>query len=148
MADTKRKQIVAAFNARMKTISIAKGYNTDLGSNIFAWRATGLAKTECPGMIHRDTENDRTERNSLSEQKNKLTIEMEIFPEPGSDTIDDAYDLIQDVFTAIAVDDRWGGLADDTNPGEDKVEIEQHERIIGKITLSIIIEYTSEKWTF
>jgi hypothetical protein len=148
VADSIRAQIIDVFDTRMKTILITNHYVTDLGSHIFAWRSTDLAANELPGMIYRDTENDRSERRSLSDQDNKLTIEIEIFPEPGSDTIDDAYALLQDVYTAIAVDDRWGGLADDTNPGEDKIEIEQHERIIGKIKVTIIIEYTSDKWSF
>lgn len=141
-------QIMAKFDARMKTILTANGYVTNLGAHIYAWRATDFAESELPGMNYRDSENDRSNRRGFADQDNLLTIEMEVMPAPGSNTITDARSLIGDVYKAINVDDRWDNLADDTYPGPYKIEVDQKERIIGRITLSIIVEYTSEKWSF
>jgi hypothetical protein len=147
MTDTIRKQIMDAFETRLKGILVTGGYATNLGANVKAWRTTDFQPDELPALSFKDTKNDRSSYSQL-EYTNMLTIEMEIHPAPGVNTIPDAYTLIADVYKAIAVDDRWGGLAEDTTPVDDVIEASQHDRIVGKITLTVRVEYTSSKWSF
>ena len=148
MADkTTRQKIVEALDTRFKGILLSNGYATNLGRSVHAWRTHDFEEKELPAITYRDTENTQAPYTQL-QYTNQLTVEMEITPSPGAATITDARTLLADVFKAIAADDRWGGLAEDTQPAGDRIETEHHERLISRITVSIRIEYTSSKWSF
>jgi len=144
---TTRQKIMEAFEARMKTILVSNGYSTNLGRSVEAWKTTDWEEDALPGLIYRDTENEQTPYSQL-QYTNILTVETEITPAPGAASITDARAIMADVKRAIAADDRWGGLAEDTQPAGDKIETEQQSRIVTRITMKIRIEYTSSKWTF
>jgi hypothetical protein len=146
-ADPVRSQIMEAFKTRMEGILKSSGYATNLGAHVFPWRVTEFEGSELPAMKFHDPENDRKRYAGLV-YTNKLAIEMEIHPAPGASSTADAYDLLGDVMKAIGVDDRWSGLAIDTEPGKDTIDITQHDRIVGAITFTIQIEYRAQKWAF
>jgi hypothetical protein len=141
-----RAQLVTAFENRMKGILKSAGYATNLGLSVHSWRTMEFSIAELPGITFRDPENAQS-RFGSGMNTNKLTLDLEIHPAAGC-TISDAYAILGDIYKACAVDDLWGNLADDSWPESDTIEMEQHDRIIATIKMSIVIEYTSVKWTF
>jgi hypothetical protein len=148
MSDSVRYQIISLVMARMKTIKKTASYKTDLGNNIFHMRPTPLQDTEAPGMNILDHDNEKAPSAAAGRYRNTISIDLEISLAAGTATITDCYDVIEDVLKAIGMDDQWSGLADDTQPKGDKIEIDQDGKITGKVTVSIEIEYETAKWSF
>ncbi len=48
MADSKRQQIISAIKTGLQSITIANGYETDLGSSIYEWRLAEYQSMELP----------------------------------------------------------------------------------------------------
>ena len=143
MPVSKRQQIVDAIDARLKTITTANGYNTDAGNNVFEWRSYPLDEnSELPALVYRDTE----EIESLAVggyQLHTLTIEIEGYV-VGANAARDLRALIADVIKAIGTDLTWGGLAEDTRPVEESIEIDQEERKIAGAVIRIEIDYRTQ----
>lgn len=148
MSDPVRYQIIALVMVRMKTIKKTASYKTDLGNNIFHMRPTPLQAAEVPGMNILDHENEKSPSHAGGRYLNKISADLEVFLAAGTATITDCYDVIEDIYKAIGTDDQWSGLADDTQPKGDKIEIDQDGKITGKVIVSIEIEYETAKWSF
>lgn len=138
MADSKRQQIVTAIDARLKTILISNGYETNVGNNVYEWWSMPLIESELPGLIYRDTQ--EIEALSIGYHIHTLTIEIDAFV-VGSNSPSDLRKLIADVIISIGVDETWGELAEDTRPVEETIQIEQEERKIAAVKIKIEIDY-------
>lgn len=114
MPTNKWQLIITAILAKLRTISIANGYETEAGSNIFEWRANPLEETEMPGIVLRDTFPE--EVITVGAHEHTLLIELFIFT-TGADAVAQARKVIADINKAMgSVDRTWGGLAEDTVP--------------------------------
>ncbi len=138
MADSKRQQIVMAIDARFKTIKTVNGYETNAGNNVYEWRSSPMIESELPGLIYRDTQ--ETEALSIGYQVHTLTIEIEGYV-VGSAAPASLRKLIADVIKAIGTDPLWGGLAEDTRPVEETIQVEQEERRIAGARIKIEVDY-------
>ena len=145
MADTVREQILAALETRLKTIKVINGYITNLGNSVYHYRAGELAPGELPAVVIRDTASEISPR--VGAVEHRVAVDLRVEVTAGATTIQAVYDLIADVYKAIAVDDRWGGLALDTTPQGEVIEVGQDERTIGGAAIRIEIEYETNKWT-
>ncbi len=146
MADSKRQDIIDALDTRLRTILTAGGYETDLGSNVFEWRATALQESELPGLIYRDISCEPVENTASLYQEFFLNIEVEIITVSGSTTASQIRKMIADVYKAIGTDDKWGGLALGTFSDGDEMNIEQAEKIIGGATVSFHVHFATVEW--
>lgn len=140
MSDSKRQQIVAAFDTRLKTILTGGGYNTNLGSNIFEWRVTPLAQDELPGAIWRDT--DDSIEVSFQQDVHSLSIQVAVTV-AGATSPADARKLIADVTAAVATDTSLGGLAEDAKVTGETIEFDQEERRIAGVVLTFVVEFVT-----
>lgn len=147
MTDSIRQQIITAIDTRMKTIQTTAGYKTNAGVHVFDWLDRDLADSELDAIIYRDRTceqssdmNDRT--------TNNLIIDFEIKVKSTSTTAQQARKVLEDICKAIAVDETWGGLAEDTFPVSNTIGVEQTDKIAGTAELVIEIEYTTNKWDF
>ena len=145
MADTIREQLLSALVTRLKAIKTTGGYVTNLGNNVYHHRAGELAESELPGAVIRDLKSDIEPR--VGAVEHTLDIEISVVVAAGATSIQTVYDLIADVYKAIGTDDRWGGLAIDTVPLGDTVEVVQDDLTIAGATIRIEIEYETNKWT-
>ena len=138
MAESKRQQIVTAIDARLKTIRVVNGYETNAGNNVYEWRSSAMIESELPGLIYRDTQ--ETEALSIGYQVHTLTIEIEGYV-VGNAAPANLRKLIADVIKAIGVDSLWSALAEDTRSVEETIQVEQEERRIAGTRIKIEVDY-------
>jgi hypothetical protein len=148
MADTKRQLICTALDTGLKTILVANGYNTNLGANVFEWRTAPFELTDLPGVIWRDISEDDSNATTgtIGYHNHDLKIELKISAASGSVTPAEIRKLLADVQRMIGVDPTWGKLALRTSPVSNEIDVEQAEKIIGGITIAIVITYQTKKW--
>jgi hypothetical protein len=120
MAD-RRDAIMAAVMARFAAIRTANGYYSNLGQNVFEWRAkavdpvsgAGYVPTEqgeLPALHVRDVLDEAEAADLAGNEDHDLSLEIEIAHEGGASGAV-MRGQIQDVRKAIGVDPAWGGLA-------------------------------------
>ena len=150
MADSLDQRLIDKVVARMQTITVAHGYNTDIGVTV------------------RDSEVnwDETELPAVS------VFEGKVMPEPNADNLtfctrlmpvmirvafkrkdDTALDAkyarhcIQDILKAVGTDKTFDKLAMTTNPGEHGIEYADAQNLeITGASVEIIIGYHSQKF--
>ncbi len=144
MANT-RQSIIDAIDTQLKTILIANGYDTDLGSNVFEWRQVPLQESELPALIYRDVTSE-IEIIVLDRHTHILNLEVEVKTQPGSTSGSLARKMIADVIKAIGVDHTWGALAIKTDPVSSEIVFEQHEKIITGAIINFEITYRTDLW--
>jgi hypothetical protein len=122
MADSKRQQIISAIKTGLQGITIANGYETDLGNYIYEWKLAAYQSTELPGADLRDT--TETVTNTIDLHQHDMTVEVKILGNTSSIAAD-IRKRLADVIKAVKTDLTWGGLAEDTVViGEDLIEAE------------------------
>lgn len=146
--DSKRQLICSAVDARLRTILVSGGYNTDLGENVFEWRATPFEINGLPAMDWRDISevdsNASTGRDGY--HNHALTFQLRVLTAKGKTTANEIREILADIVKAVSVDQTWGGLAIRTDPVSNEMEVEEAERIIGGITVTLTITYQTKKW--
>jgi len=146
MANTKRQQIMDAVKTRLQGITVANGYDFNLGSHVFEWRTTTLNDNEIPGIVFRDVQNVKIEGGPVAYFRWGLNIEIDIITQGGT-SIADIRKMLGDVYKAIGTDHSWGGLAILTEqPNNDEIQSEQQERKITGVSIRLQIIYDSPLW--
>ena len=105
MADSVRQKIVTAFEARMKTITVANGYKTAIGNNVFGWSAVKFQSDNLPCIVYRDLLNEPLKIHNS--HIHDLTIDFEGKITQGATVPEDARDLVADIYEAIGYDVKW-----------------------------------------
>jgi prolyl-tRNA editing enzyme YbaK/EbsC (Cys-tRNA(Pro) deacylase) len=126
---------------------VAGGYKTDAGLHVFDWLDRDLKDSELDAIIYRDRTGNKT-METIQEYNNKVIVEFEPKTKAGDDTAKQVRLIIEDIYKAIGTDDRWGGLAIDTQPTNNEIDIKQSDKVMGSATLTIEIEYLTSKWSF
>lgn len=138
---TKRQQVVEALDTLLKTILTTNGYETDLGNNVFEWRATPLAEDETPGIIWRDTAD--TIDLTIGENQHNLNFEILLFAQ-GTTAPSTIRKMIADVVKAIGSDLTLGGLVEDIKQNSENIGTDQAERFNAVAMLTFTVIYTTE----
>lgn len=141
----KRQQIVDAIKTRFQGITIANGYNSNLGSNVFEWRVTNLNNTEFPACVYRDVTNIRQE-GAIGSFRWALNIEIQLITDGGTSAAE-IRKIIADVYKAIGTDSKWSGIAVTTEqPESDEMDVEQHEKKQAGALIKLSIIYDAPRW--
>ena len=127
----------------MKTISVANGYETALGLNVFEWREEPLQESEVPGAIWRDT--DSAAILTIGSHNHGMTVEVEIFA-LGTTAPTIMRKAMSDVIKLVGLNRTWTGLAEDTEPGDEDINTEKESRRIASATVSFGVIYTTEQF--
>jgi hypothetical protein len=144
MPDTIRQQIITSVDARFKTVLVTNGYQTDVGANVFDWRAEALEEGDLPALIYRDTVCS-TEISNISSYTHKMTVE--IIAVVANDTpMAIIRNIIADLDKAIGVDDRWGGLAILTERTGDESWIEIDDKKYAGCRVTVVITFRTLGW--
>jgi hypothetical protein len=145
-----RKLIMAAVDARLKTILVTGGYMTNSGQNVYEWLSTDLAVSALPAIAYKDPTDSGGEIvviagpvNSLREFS--LNVDFTLIAS-GADVRGQILNMIDDLVRAIGVDPTWGGLAISTDFDTNDTTIEQHEETIGSCTVKMSIIYRTKIW--
>ena len=147
MADSAREQIITEMITRFQDITKASGYKSDLGGNVHHFRNSDFEPAELPALNIVDPVNS-IDHATMNQFDNMIDVELQVKVASGETTYQDAYNIIQDVYKAIAVDDTWGNLALDTLPVSDEIETKHAGKVISGITIKIKVQYEAAKWTF
>ena len=154
MATLKRKTILDAVETRLKTITVANGYRTGIGSNVKIFRMdiprpdnTGIAAA----MVDiRDTGQDPMGQAVNSPQNGidwSLNVEITVYAWQGSTTAEYIRNAISDIYKAIGTDITWSGNAWQTVALGDEIEVEQEAYKLGVGLVKIAINYRNAFWS-
>ncbi len=135
MADSIRQRIITAIDTRLKGILIAGGYQTNLGSHVFAWRAEPLQESELDGLIYRDATESKVEGCGVDEMT--LPVEVEI----DSTSPEQIRKCLADLEKAIQVDRTWGQLAIHTKLETSAMGVEKKEKVFVASKILMAVEY-------
>ena len=144
MAST-RQQIVSAVIARMKTILVSNGYNTNLGNNVFDWKTSDWETQEMPGLTVEDGSNN-TEAWTLGNPrtgmaKQTLNLEVLIKVESGTTPASTLRGMIADVVNAMGQDITLGLLNVWTEQDKDESLLLQDKNVISGARVGFKIHY-------
>lgn len=141
-----RQRLVAAVLARFRSITVAGGYQTDVGNRVFLWRTTALGSTDLPGIVLRDRGGESTLVGRVSHE-HRIYFEADLYMAGDGDI----RALLADVQKAIAwmsPDKTQGGirwlvdgdpLAVDTQPLDDQIDALQEERKLNAARLRFVV---------
>lgn len=141
---TKRQEIVDAIKARLQTIQVANGYDTDLGRHVFEWKVTAFADTELPGVAFRDTEQTVAELTG-GFRNVSLTVEFILGAASGAGTSSIVRQAIADVVRCIDSDPTWGGLAWDTAIQSDEMFMDHDGKLTGLAKVTAVVKYQIQR---
>lgn len=147
MTDSIRQQIIDKIDARFKAIKTTAGYKTNIGNNVFDWLGRDLADTELDALIYRDKTN-AIEEAEFGKIFNKITLEIEIKTKSGSTTAKQTRMMIEDAYKAIGTDETWSGLAIETKPISEEMDLEFSDKKIGSARITIEILYQTATWQY
>jgi len=132
----KRQALIQEMLDRFGTISTSNSYRTNIGRNFQEW--TPLRKLfetgNLPAGILVDEVADTEKQNDPYDER-FLTVKITILAKTAKETRSALFDVIE----AIGVDEQWNGLAIQTILVSDALEIDQEERIVLGMTLTLII---------
>jgi len=145
MPTNKWQKIITAILSKLRTISVANGYETNVGSNVFEWRDNPLEESEMPGIILRDTFPE--EIITVGAHEHTLLIELFIFTK-GADAVAQARTIIADINKVMgSVDRTWGGLAEDTVPAPGGgIGTDQANKFFSVAVKPYHVSYTTESF--
>lgn len=144
---SKRQQIVDAVKTRFAAITVANGYQTDIGLKQTEWHPTAKDAADRPGHDVRDAleEADTEKRNSaLYERQLQITVIAEIAEVDA--TAANARKALADMITAVGKDPKWGGLANYTLPVDEEVTVDDEAQRVGAARLIFDVVYNRKPW--
>ena len=144
MADSKREQIIQALIAQLATISIANGYETELGNRIARGKRQAPKKDELPAIVIR--EGKATTDATVNAGFDATTLRVELaardrFDESIENSYGRANKMLADMVKALGNDPTLGGLTIDTTVVEDNIGVEDKEFSIAGVDVSVDIKF-------
>lgn len=137
-----KQQIIDAFDALLKTILVAGGYNTDLGLNVYERIAKPLQISALPAVVY--SEESGTTQDAFAEDRHLMPVSCEIIV-PGATVPKDLRAAEADIIKAVGSDRTLGGLAQDIRMiGIEVMEIDQKAEIVGARKVNLVIDFTTE----
>ncbi len=143
---TARQNIVAALITALKTISVANGYRTAVGSQVYSWPDPTLDPDNLPALVVHDTAAP-VEMDPNPYFSHTLTVEIYLVTS-GALAGSALSDCMADILQAVGVDHTFGGLAIQTRPLNcNKTSIEKLENSLGDAEVILEIDYRTTKWS-
>lgn len=148
MSISKRQQILTLIDARLKLILTAGGYLTNAGAHVYPWLSRPVSTSNLLALAYRDTQENSEALTSgaIGYHRHQLTIEVEVLVAAGATTMETMRQVLADVITAIGTDPHWGGLAEYTQPGFNRIDIDQENKVVGGALITFAIIYSTKAW--
>jgi hypothetical protein len=145
---TIRQQIVDALVVRLKTITIANGYSSAIGNNVYSWFPENLATEVLPLLMVNDLGDTLTD-SGRDQIEHSLRIQLEGHITAGTTTDQFVRALIGDIARVIMdpEDRTLGGLCDTMqllDGGTIQLE-QQAEQTVGAATLALGVTYRTDR---
>lgn len=136
-----RQRLINAIDAKLRTVTIANGFETDMGNHVFHWKASDFSQSDLPLVEYRDVACDVVEGGPMGLHTFALTMEVEVVTAGGSATPTEIRKAIADVYKVIGQDVQFGGLAINTEPTGDEIKVDQADRVIGGALIRFKVVY-------
>lgn len=142
MPDSRRQQIIDKIKALLATITVANGFNTDVGSNVFEWKSISFQDTEIPGINIRDPNEEVETRGG--NHFYTLTIEIEA-KVSASATTNEAREVLADIQTLMGRNQNLDNLAHHVKPVQNELlDFEKVNKKFGTVLLRFEVEYATK----
>ena len=141
-----RQGIITALKNQLGNISIANGYESDIGANVDEWRTTPYSTSECPVIDIRDEESNVDEDMNNTLTNKALDITITVYDDPASTAATAARKYIRDVLKAISTDLLFNNNAYQVDEGASTIEISQQNDILLSAVVNITAYYQVNKW--
>lgn len=129
-------------------VSGSGGYSNNLGTHTYLWRTVPLDNSECPAVVIRDM-TDVVEENSEGGNEpltwHNLEVHFDIVAADNT-TMTTLRSCLEDIETAIRVDETWSSNAMQTLPIDNSVYMAQEADIVGGILMRVSIKYRTIKF--
>lgn len=138
----KRQQIMLLVGDRMREISVANTYATDIGLNTYYWHDPPLEYDQ-PSCIYRDIAEDYQTINRARESILHVELEGVIFSDdPGTD----GNRILGDFISTISVDPSWSGLCFNTQLVKSETMVETAGKTAVRTILYVDLFYRNLLW--
>lgn len=124
-----RQQLLDAIVTRLKTITIANGYNLAIGNKVYDWKLSPLVPEDLPVIEVRDSEAaiDITDLDGSLSHRLKITI---VLLATGLTAAATARKGLEDISRAINIDPWFGNLVKSFEPESTSIEVIQDEHLL------------------
>lgn len=139
MPDTVRQRILDNLAARLGTITVANGYQTDAGQRVYTWKPVAEVVENCP-CLNLEDHSCVIEVNGRYHRLN-LAIEIKCFSAQGATTDRELRKMIADVVTCLRDYRAMGGLATDTLLEGDEMLVLKEAKTLGGAKVKILIRF-------
>lgn len=148
-AAPKRTAILSAVEARLAAITSGATYNFTIGTGkVFQWRNLKnqpWVPAELPAINIRDGI-ERVNQALAGVHQHELPVEIMAAIVANTAAPAEGRKLLADIVTAIGVDRKWSGLAFDTDPQTEGLEVVQEGVRIAGVRVQIIIKYRTSSF--
>lgn len=149
MSKSIRQQIVEAVGARLQTITVNSGYQTDIGARATIWNVTPITSRELQGVDVRDITESHVDK-ITRHTDHTLRIDAEVHAQRGTGTAAYVRNAIADITRAIGTDTHWTvdgiPLALSTKILKDEMIVDKTDKIVGGAQVQIEIEYRTARF--
>ena len=146
-----RRDLVVKVKTRFATITTASGYQTNIGSKIKVWHNSSLDAGQLDAIIIRDLDDTKDPDDPNSGRKTwKLRITADAVFQPSTDNeanAEKARKAIEDICTAVALDDRWDKLARRTDEVKTSLLLAKDELTVAGSRVTFDIVTSRSPWT-
>lgn len=140
-----RAEILRAIGDRLRTVTVANGYSSNIGQDVTYWRDHAV-QYERDGCSYYDEEEVDTEANHVDEKR--LTVDIQAVKAIEADAIAESTGLIGDIIKAVGVDPSWGGCALNTKLIKNEKEIEAMGVRACRVSVTVKILYRVDRWEY
>lgn len=140
MPDSIRQRLFDAIAARAAAITVANGYQTDIGLRCTRWNTTAITERELDGVDLRDPE-ETSEPQVNRHQDRTLVVDFEIHAKKGASTAVFLRKAIADIEKMIGVDRTFTNLAKRSVPRGNEMIIDKTDKTVGGVQVKFAIEY-------
>lgn len=145
---TVRQNIWDAVITQLKTITVANGYVTAIGTKVDEWRTDydAMVKEELPRLNVLDVTGSGepiTLNTPIVERTIQITIEGFVSGTGTDGAADNARALLGDIQKALFVDQTFGGFAQQVVIGDDNMVVARGNRIYGACEVKVEIQYNT-----
>ena len=134
----KRQQIVDAVVTRLKTITVANGYNLAIGTKVYDWKLSPLKPADLPAIEVRDGEAPMEISNLAGGLIHRMTVTIVVLT-TGATAATTARKGLEDIAKAMNTDRTFSGLVKIFVPLSAALDLQQEENLLaaGQYTCSM-----------
>ena len=143
-----RQTIVDNLKTLLQTITVANGYYTALGSNVYLFRAIPMQADELPAVVIFDKSNEIDSEGmngSYNIWSHTLKVTLQIVC-AGSTVDTTVRKLITDIYKALGSDNTLTETCTLIDAVSDTIEIEQESKLIAGASIELNIKYRTKRF--